>query len=290
MSLDLIGIPDVRVPAAELVLFSPEDGLGCDIAFSDDGRLLAAISGKGTLVVCETAGWAEVCRVTEAVNVAFPRLMWVPGATVVTIAAADDDTIEQVAFDPVTGDSVEVPAEAGVRRSRTGRVRATFGHDAGIEVLIEDGTGPRRHRPGPDLLFEAVSFTADETRMYAATLDGGVYLLEPPDADRLTKTLPMMPAVATLAVAPDGRHLAVYGVPSADGEEYVIAVVRLEDEAVVTSHDLGHDISTLAWSPDGTTLAALVLRNHDAGGDIEVIRIMTAGGDRVPSQIATQQP
>jgi WD40 repeat protein len=290
MSLDLIGIPDIQVPAAELVPFSPEDGLGCDIAFSDDGRLLAAISGEGTLVVCETAGWAEVCRVTEAVSLHSPRLMWVPGGTVVTIAAADDDTIEQVAFDPRTGDSVEVPAEAGVRRSRTGRVRATFGYDAGIEVLIEDGTGPRRHRPGPDLLFEAVSFTADETRMYAATLDGGVYLLEPPEADRLTKTLRMMPAVATLAVAPDGRHLAVFGVPSADGEEDVIAVVRLEDEVVVASHDLGHDVSTLAWSPDGTTLAALVMRDRDAGGDVEVIRIMTAGGDRVPSQLATQQP
>ncbi|WP_419992938.1 hypothetical protein [Streptomyces boninensis] len=42
--------------------------------------------------------------------------------------------------------------------------------------------------------------------------------------------------------------------------------------------------------PDIQVPAAELVPYRDADGDVEVIRIMTADGDRVPPQLTTQQP
>ncbi|WP_327129818.1 WD40 repeat domain-containing protein [Streptomyces sp. NBC_01727] len=267
-------IPDLRHPAAVLKPFSREDEPR-HLAFSDDGRFLAVNSEEGELVVYDTSGWRECFRARSDDYIS-SWLMWVPGEPVITLRH-HEELRPQLAYDAVRGTSVETPAQSGGLRSVTGRYRTEWASGPAIALLSP--TGEKRvvavgesggegndetELVGPDP-YEAVAFSADESRMFVAR-GARVYVVDPADGLILEVIENDGVKIQSLRVSPGGDYLAVSG---ESVEMLEVSIRRVSDHQVVARHGIGrrmYPLQTLetAWSPDGRWLVAnLVILNRN---------------------------
>ncbi|KAB2339803.1 pentapeptide repeat-containing protein [Actinomadura rudentiformis] len=264
-------IPDLRNAAATLTPFGTE-ALE-QLAFSDDGRYLAGCTDEGGLVVYETAGWTEHSRVSVEDGAFMPRLMWVPGRHVVTYRGTDPSDSPQQAYDVDARALVDVPAEDGVARSRSGRYRVEYGHADGLDFVA--GNADPRHVgvTSEELSVECVDFTRDESRLYAAGMTRDVYALDPSTGQVLDVFENVAARVWSLAVSPDGAYLAVGGPPpDSNHEDHEIRIIRVRDHQVATRHTLGTFVTQLAWSPVDDCLVATVCDDSE-DGELHVLRV-----------------
>ncbi|WP_051467680.1 pentapeptide repeat-containing protein [Actinomadura oligospora] len=247
---DLPHLPDLRDPVAVLEPF--DGGEAEELAFSDDGRYLAVLHGEGELVVYATATWSEHARESIASGFVHPRLMWVPGRPVITVLDREDD--RQAAYDADARVVTAVPEEGGFARSRTGRHRVEFGYQSGVRFL----GGPTVLGSGEDRVsIGSVSFTEDESRLFAAGTGPVVHVIDPGTGvvDRIDEPCDQLWAVA---VSPDGAYLATSLFVSHRDERQEVRVRRVGRPEIATRHRPGAFVPRLEWSPDGRLLAAIV--------------------------------
>ncbi|MER6948820.1 pentapeptide repeat-containing protein [Nonomuraea sp. NPDC000554] len=273
---DLPHVPDLRHPAA---LLSPFDDKPDELAFSDDGRYLAA-AYEGELAIYDTRDWSEHARVALDPGNFGARLMWAPDRHVVTLLHREGGP--QHAYDVDARTALDVPVEAGHARSRTGRHRVEYGVGKGIRFVgaFRDDV----HLDGCAYV-DTVAFTADESRLFAAGMRNGVSVLDPSAGVVLDTVDAGVHRMRSLAVSPDGAYLAVAGRTSEYVESDELRVLRLGDRQVVTRYELGKEVRPLAWSPDGRWLAAAV--GGESGGGL---RVMPVGLPAEPPAALRQAP
>ncbi|MFC4015137.1 pentapeptide repeat-containing protein [Nonomuraea purpurea] len=271
-------VPDLRHPATVLSPFEEEPQ---ELACSDDGRYLA-VAYEGDLVIYDTGDWSEHARVALATGTFGQRLMWVPGRPVVTVMHREAGG--QHAYDVAARATVEVPVEPGHTRSRTGRYRVEHGVGSGI-TFVGEGE-PRNLQIEGTTYVDAVAFTADESRLFAAGLRHHVYVLDP-SAERVLDTFDVgFHMVSALAVSPDGAYLAVAGIPHEHVETCELRVYRVSDRQVVTWYRMGQSVRPLEWAPDGRWLAAIVMEERRCA-----LRIMPVGlPERSPAGLTNPAP
>ncbi|MEV6963771.1 hypothetical protein AB0M47_01565 [Hamadaea sp. NPDC051192] len=281
--VDAPTVLDLREPAMRLDPFpggETDDATPSDLSFSDDGEYLAMTSQNCELVVLRTGDWSEAARVKDSALWG-QDIQWVPGTHQITQrniegGAELDGDAPIVAYDVDTGSEVDVAPQPREFRSRTGRYRADkcFGRDpvdgaygAAVSLLTAAGESRLLHLPSGRAYAQGVSFTGDETRMFVGH-GGKVHILDP-ETGRIIKTLNEVGARAV--VRPDGAYVA------ASGDGKLIDLWRVSDGALLMRCRSGGrylgGTTGLAWSPDGTLLAASVITGHDGyGGEVRIYR------------------
>ncbi|MFG3703832.1 WD40 repeat domain-containing protein [Micromonospora sp. NPDC047670] len=295
LEADAPTVLDLREPAVTLDPFRggrTDDGTPSDLAFSDDGKYLAVTNQGCELVVFRTDDWSEHLRVKES-PLWGQDIQWVPGTHRITGriieggGAADADAPTR-AHDVDTGAEVDVPPQPREARSRTGRHRADTGfgrhradggyggftgYGAWVDVLSSSGEARLLHLPRGKAWAGRVSFTADENRMFVPQ-GQDVHVLDLANGEVL-KTITGAGGQAAI-VRPDGAYLAV-GRRNPIRKSYeteLIDLWRVSDGALLMRcRAQGTDVGALAWSPDGSMLAAVVFTGRQGyEGDIRIYR------------------
>ncbi|GAA2103430.1 hypothetical protein [Actinomadura alba] len=258
-------VPGLRTTSAVLALF--EDGEDHRLAFSDDGRYLAACSEEGELVVVDATDWHELLRVHPE-GYSSPMLMWVPGRHVITLRDYLKDALAQLSYDVVSGTRVQAPTQVGVVRSATGRHRVDL--DYGTFITVHDDVGAERTLPVGDPESEggvdtrrSVAFTADERLMFAAR-GATIFALDPSDGRTVATIDNDGLEVEALGVSSCGDYLAILS----EHWERAVSIRRVGDHQVVTRRGIGPrpgrtEPLDLQWSPDSRWLAINLLTTDD---------------------------
>jgi WD40 repeat protein len=169
-----------------------------EIAFSPDGKILAAISGP----VVTGSGTIEVADTVRLWDVSDPAP---PRQQPVTLTS----TQNTLAFSPVRP------------------ILATGGPDNTVQLWnIANPRHPARSGPllgGPTAIIDALAFSADGKTLMTAALDGTIQLWDvtdpahPADLAILGRESAIA-AIAGAAISPDGHLLAVTAISSASGK------------------------------------------------------------------------
>jgi WD40 repeat protein len=233
------------------------------VAFSPQGKIMAVTQQGGSWLF-------DVSNPAHPVHVGtlrVPALPGIPDPQVISLAFSPDGTM----------------VAAGISTSATNL-------DAGLVLLWNVAT-----RAIVGVIPEAVStgslaFTPDGRSLATATTQGGVDLW---DVGRRTKTAVVQPGnsyVATgvgVAVSPDGRTIA-YGTETGT-DAYAVKLWSLASRQVTATvnENGGQGITSVAFSPDGTQLAAagldgtLRLWDTQAGNGTPVL-LQNLSGHRYP--------
>jgi hypothetical protein len=261
---DAAHVPDLRRPAITIVPFPDqptESGTPGQLAYSDDNRFLAVTSDAGEVVIYDVAaGYREHARTKTSVT-SFCELGWVPGTHIVVQSHLDE---ARAAVDADTGAPVAPPV------TRTGRVwsknHRVLEYGADDTLVLDD-------HPPLDLGFciESVAFAHDESRLYAAGMGTSVFAIDPSSAKVVRTFENVTDRVRSLATNRDGSYVVfsecyrsnVGLLRAADGE--VLALIPVPNAPHATQ---------LAWSPDGTQVALLVVTGDlGYGGELRVFPV-----------------
>jgi len=261
-------LPDLSEAAAVLKPFKSTEP--SQLAFSDDGRYLAITGAWGPFAVVDTADWSERVR-GDRDDYLSPTLMWVPGRHVITLRHAEE-LLPQLAFDAVTGEPVEAPAQVGNVRSPRGRHRALLTVEPSVRLVSESGddrvvpVGPADADSWVEV-YATVSFSADDSLMAAAVRDTSVaYVLDPTDG-RTVATIENGANIQSMRLSPDGAFLAI----SARSCSWLeVTIRRVADQGLVARRRMARrqyprqDLP-FAWSPDGRWFAVNVPTSDERG-------------------------
>ncbi|NUU20584.1 MAG: hypothetical protein HOV68_03565, partial [Streptomycetaceae bacterium] len=240
-----------------------------ELAYSDDGKYLAASSWNGLVWVYDAADWSEVAHMNAGDwIVAMP--MWVPGEHVLTLKSygklSDPDPQEQWAFDVRTGQETTAPYQFGHLRSHDGVHRVTpNGLDEGGYDLHETDALPQRtiSHAGTWDPIQCKAFSADGTKLFLGAQQN-LYVVDPVTARVTDKVMDATGRFFDLAASPDGSYLAAasfsrkldYLGPFGEKRPHELCVWRTADRKIILGRQMETYIDALAWSPDGRRLVA----------------------------------
>jgi WD40 repeat protein len=232
------------------ILMLPDiNGWVTSLAFSPDGRHLAAASRDRTVRVWQVAPGAEQWQVValwyEAKAGNFVSLDWAPdGRSIVT--GDRRGRVMVWSFDP---DADRWPEDmVAAYRKVSWKGQQTWVKQERAYTF----RSPRWSDEGHRVVWRA-RYSPDGTRIAASGEDGVVSVLDAATGQAVFRTgAPRRTKFHGLDWTPDGRHIAA---GAADNRIYVF------DAATGALYDVlgGHkdDVTAVAWSPDGTTLASV---------------------------------
>lgn len=240
------------------------------IAFSSDGKYLAAISDSGVLQGFEAASGREVSRITITghVNpVALPghvhAIAFRQGTSRLAILHDGVSVVDLLKRQELTKFALPRTLESDVATPSF----AWQGTDNTLLVAASDGSLHRIHvarerveRVGakPKSAVSTMAIAPGGGHLAYATQDGVTVTSAANPADQTTLQSSTSSVVA-LAWACDAKQLAI---ATADGHVQVWSVA--ERQCTTTLGGFGEDIVSLAWHPDGTRLAVLWNRHRAA--------------------------
>jgi WD40 repeat protein len=260
-------------------------GVG-SVAFSPDGKIVAAADENGRTYLRDTATGRLVATVTDPRSDASPvgaSVAFSPNGTTLASSAGNDGT---ALWDIATGKRITALADPGgkgvtsVAFSPDGTILATG--DQNDRIYLWDAAAGRRittltdpaHGAGGGVGVTAVAFSPDGTTLAAGDGDGDVYLWDVATG-RLIATLADPGAsfgavfIMSVAFSPDGKDVAA---GDTGGEAYVWREGSRRPDLTVTNPGSmalnyssqgdddapgsGNDAVYVAFSPDGTLVTA----------------------------------
>lgn len=232
------------------VVLSGMDSTSCS-ALSPDGKTMAT-GGWGTLSFWDAE--LGVRRVTLTPTERWiRRLEWSPESAGVA-GLCDDGSI-------VLAGEHGARLAAGVRvrpnsplRWRNGREIVACSEDSAVVLVTAEG-GEARISARVPLAAPATSLAVGpEGRVWVACADGAIAMIAPDGVDATVRSRVQGCEQLQISVSKDGARMAV---GDAKGE---IRVLNVETDETITAAKLPVGIQSLAWSPDGSRIAAAL---HD---------------------------
>jgi RNA polymerase sigma factor (sigma-70 family) len=238
------------------------------LAYSPDGRALAAGAYDGTIRVCDPNAAKETMRF-KAHSGAVQALSYAPDGKSLA-SAGRNGTI--VLWDTATGKELRRlagpgPAVLALSFSPDGKFLASGGLDGRVHVW-DPATGKEAKRlNGHKGGIHAIGYAPDGQTVASGGEDGTVRLWDPVDGKEL-RSIRMETPIRAIAFAPDGQTLAAAGV---DGSARIWNTSTGEQIRQISN--LQGVVHCLTYSPDGKILAAVDYSsirffNPDDGSDL----------------------
>jgi WD40 repeat protein len=227
------------------------------VVFSPDGRLAAATQADGRAGVWDTATAKLLWLLPGADRRPGPPVMAFTADGKRLAASGPDNSIRMFDFaarkevERVAGSKTDVRC---LQFSPDGRYRAAFGyevHTPWLSLADASAGGATRRITASRLHFSALAFSPDG-RMMAGSAGAGVakfIVLETATGQMRLAWSPRANGVAVVSFSPEGRYVAL------GGTEKALAVRDLTSGAEVARFDQPCEVTSLAWRPDGKTLA-----------------------------------
>lgn len=274
------------------------------VAFAPDGRLFASSGDTGTTRFWKVATGALLCRIDDDIDL-FPGSL----ARVKTIAnipkgwfrCAKQQTGLEYEIDrpyrnvlPLKSKKKQLGCAAW---SPNGKLVATGGWSVNIWDIEE---GKRRYSKRLDYEVSQLCFSGDGKMLIAAGSRRSMYhrkgqhpdsimVVDVTSGDRVPRRFDFSEDTETLALSPDGRHLASGGSTETDGADRrnAIAIWDFESGRQLTIAPIFTGIiHCVAWSPNGRLLACcghweLDVQNGKKHGNLAIFDPYGTGGHRV---------
>jgi WD40 repeat protein len=227
----------------------PEHGRS-DVVFSADGKALAGIGGDGGITVWDAATGKELLRLTTPPTGDLTSLAFAPDGKRLASGGLDGTVrLWDVDKGKHLRDLAKLPELiAAVRFSPDGRILAAGSGDGTLRLWDADGKELRTLRGHTDTV-ESVAFSADSKVLATASHDKTVKLWDPATG----KELPQSAGgdVLCAALSADGKVLA-----TGHGGGAIRFWDGVSGKARAKAIDAKADVIDLAFSPDGTMIAA----------------------------------
>jgi WD40 repeat protein len=229
------------------------------LAFTPDGQTLVSSGGDDSVRLWDLAAGKEMRQFKGHAGVVVSMALSRDGKTLVT--GSDDHTIR--IWETATGkDLCPVPGYQhevnGVAFSPDGKTLAGASLDHTLRLWdVSTGREVRRYGNSPSAVC-AVAFSADGKTLASTGRDGAVRLWESLTG-RESRSLPLEPAPSwgwSVTLTPDGALVAAgSGTPSAAEQPGAVNIWETATGKLVRRFTHAHAVTTVAFSPDGTTLA-----------------------------------
>jgi WD40 repeat protein len=229
------------------------------VGLIEKGRVLAAITNRH-VYLWQLHPWRLLARVPTPAGTADGAAAVTPDGRVAAVGTRKGGI---VFVDLRTGkQTVGAAGHVGDVQndavSPDGRLFVTVGDDAKVIVWDTHTYAPLEILTGHGGRITGLAFSADSKTLYTCSLDGSILEWDLGNARRFGRPFsfrdgelgsdPGAPSTPALAVAPDASRLALL----AAGRK--VDVVRLSD--LRTERTFGSHVTALAWSPDGSLVAA----------------------------------
>jgi WD40 repeat protein len=211
------------------------------VAFSPDGRTLAAVGWAGRLRTFDTGHW---------------KPGWEAPANLRALSFSRDSRLlvggkgaAEVVWDAATGRELRRVSRAGLVNAfaaADGTLSATAIREGGL-VLTDLKTGQERQllRNIPS---ESLAFSGDESRLAAVTGDQQVRLFDTVTGEQV-RDLGHIDGIQTIAFSPDSKLLATAG------REKTVRLYTVADGSMLHELTLDQGANSVAFNDDGTWLA-----------------------------------
>ena len=229
------------------------------VAWSPDGTLIASVNADGSVMVWDASTGKTLDHYTSPVSfVKVLSMVWLPRNYLLILSERVNNTID--AWNPITGSvflSMTLPTSVSVGAWSPDGQRMAF--DAGDHTIQVWNVFSKQKISTHAMLatenISALAWSTGGAQIVSATYDGAVQIWDAASGKNVSPSLENAGHVVSLSWSHDGKHIAI---ATSDDIVQIWNKTSAASNLQVLRHTNGSitPVIALAWSPDGSYLAA----------------------------------
>jgi hypothetical protein len=229
------------------------------VAWSPDGTLIASVNADGSVMVWDASTGKTLDHYTSPVSfVKVLSMVWLPRNYLLILSERVNNTID--AWNPITGSvflSITLPISVSVGAWSPDGQRMAF--DAGDHTIQVWNVFSKQKISTHAMLatenISALAWSTGGAQIVSATYDGGIQIWDAASGKNVSPSLKNAGHVVSLSWSHDGKHIAI---ATSDDIVQIWNKTSGAGNLQVLRHTNGSitPVIALAWSPDGSYLAA----------------------------------